>query len=345
VRVRVIDIAGGGRRLTFALALPLLLAACEGESSTPPYFGPTILGEAPPRPECVGGDPCDCGVGTHGLKLCNAAGFECYCEGCGDYAVSSEPAPFDACGGDPSGLWSLTERDVSAAVLRGEFRAYKGQFECHSLRARDRGLPTDLPAALLRLNADGTGNYSFTPRAAATIAVANDCLSPAPVQDGQWHYEACEALGCLPYGCGVCECLFEEDLALAGAAHWSTGEAQLDVVLESGEELSFAYCVAADELRLRDLHSGIDQVLVPATVGGTPIPCSERSAAHCRAGCEQGACFGVPEACASATTSAACFETDQRCGWAEGACRGEDPSCEFADYGVLPGCEIFVSPT
>jgi hypothetical protein len=341
VRVRVIDIAGPCRRLTFALALPLLVAACEGESSTPPSFGPTTLGEAPPRPECVGGDPCDCGVGTHGLKLCHAAGFECHCEDCGNYAVSSEPVPFDACGGDPSGLWSMTERDVSAAVLRGNFRAYEGQFECHSLRARDVRLPT----ALLRLGADGTGSYSFTPRGTPTIAVANDCLSASPVQDGQWHYEACDALGCLALGCGACECPFEADLALAGAAHWSTGEAQLDVVLESGEELSFAYCVAGDELRLRDSHSGIDQVLVPATVGGTPIPCSERRAPQCGAGCEQGACFGMPAGCAAATTRAACLEADELCGWAEGACRGEDPSCEFADYGVLPGCEIFVSPT
>src|SRR6478609_10127447 len=94
------------RGLTSVLGLWLLLgwvAGCDAGTSSSPPSGPISVG--PPPGETCFPYACRCVNGLTGTFDC--ARKECSCAACPDFAPP-EPGPFEACGGEPTGLWRLS---------------------------------------------------------------------------------------------------------------------------------------------------------------------------------------------------------------------------------------------
>src|SRR4051794_39990237 len=78
----------------------------------------SACGDTSADPKVPAGDPdpvgacfsyaCTCENGLNGSFDCDRN--ECSCDACPSFAPA-EPAPFEACGGDPTGFWRLSDYD------------------------------------------------------------------------------------------------------------------------------------------------------------------------------------------------------------------------------------------
>jgi len=120
---------------------------------------------------------------------------------------------------------------------------------------------------------------------------------------------------CKDLGCGVCECERTDIAAAYNDSLQVQFRAQtLSFVTNTSTVAEFKYCVDGERLIL-NAH-GLTAILRKALFGGIPSSCESRDESTC--------------------------ETGAFCRWGSSGCTGSAPTrCLLADFGVVPGCEVY----
>jgi len=262
-------------------------------------------------PDPCPSSPCTCVDGRTSELACSrdasntcSCSSQCDCSACPEFEVDESP-PFDACGGDPTGIW------------RSIVFAPQG-FHLSNLGTSGGECPADFTMA----SPDLEFLLSFAETAELEVyrsafSVSGNMLDSCirEVFQGTW----CNALdiandgSCLLGECGICSCTLPV-LELEGTGSWSSTGGRISVSLGTGERGSFEHCVQVDRLVLRE-PSGIRFELERIQVTGTPTPCAQRTNETCTMG--------------------------NSCTWDGASCSGAvSATCSLEDYGNVPGCEF-----
>jgi len=163
-------------------------------------------------------------------------------EGDDDVAVG-EDCSFDACGGDPTGAWTVDSDSVCDEPLANE--------ECPEM-TRD----TDVDAAgSLNLADDGTFTLHVAYSGEVVIHAPLSCIDGATCADGSTPELD---VTCEDEGPDQCRCVFAIDSDDSEEGTWQTDENVL-VLLDPDDlevALSGEYCARGDALVIRDRSSG-----------------------------------------------------------------------------------------
>lgn len=306
--------------LGWCLCLGLAIACGGGQSSDSPNDDSPI--PLPPVVEACD-YACTCESGLTGSFDCSV--HACSCSGCPSFAPP-EPAPFQACGGDPTGFWQLSSYDPGpfqlAITNQGLATTCSGQF------------PTlaDGQELLLELKADGAAAiHNVNP--SADVEFASSCLSNAGARCSALPYD------CKELACGLCHCTLPASSADVDQLTWSVSGNSIDLL---GDRMSdqLPFCVAGDTLSYQPKGSKSVLTLERVYRTGEPQLCAERSAADCDGSCTLGQCVGTGT-CSEGLTAATCAKY-QNCAWDAQSCHGNvGYRCTVADYVAgLPGCVL-----
>jgi hypothetical protein len=170
------------------------------------------------------------------------------------------------------------------------------------------------PRALMQLSDDGSAKY-LAEAAALSEAWSDRCVtdksSALGCESGDWT----GVTGC-HLECETCVCSNVTGTPKAQDGIWSVADGKISLSL-FGKAVAFDFCLSGRDLKLSadDVYLEFRQVFPVST----PTPCSERDAQSCDAG---GRCY---------------LDGD--------ACKGMgQASCEFQEYGIVPGCRLELQP-
>jgi hypothetical protein len=325
----------GSSALTSAFLFLGLAAACsESESSPTP---PPVIAAAGSAGTGQCDNACTCANGLYGSFDC--AKDACSCDACPAFAPPA-PVSFQACGGDPTGFWRLSDYE------QGGFELALTKLGSGGLTAICTGQvpqPAQPEEALLEVKADGSAALYFQ-MPSFEFELAQSCLADAGA--------TCSALpsyGCEELDCGLCRCNAAAQSVDEEKLTWKQAATTLTLTDEKGNPASpwLDFCVAGDTLSYR--VSGASNLLTFERVyrAGEPQPCPERSPADCESGgtCVLGRCVGTGS-CSEAAGEAECAKF-QDCAWDPAACYGQAYAhCTVSDYANgTPGCVLSEVPT
>jgi hypothetical protein len=292
----------------FLLVAAFGAAACSSESDEAEASAGT--GGTDPDP-CRGSMECTCEDGRIGQAPCIrdesntcTCSSVCDCSACPAWQLDPMPA-FDACGGDPSGVW----RSVLFAP-EGVHLSNLGESggEC----------PMDLtmapPSVEFLMNFGDSGDFEIY-RSAFSIDghVLQSCTKEVFERTFCNDLDIQNQGRCLSGACGVCSCTLPV-VELEGTGAWYQGTTFVSLTLNSGDRGTPEHCVQGDRLAINE-GSGIRFEFERINVMGTPTPCAQRSSETC--------------------------ESSSGCSWDGSRCSGAvTAACALKDYGKIPGCEI-----
>lgn len=311
--MRVTRSKGGAVPWFFALGLvttALGALACS-DSSDGDGGSSETGGTGGTNPEPCVNSSCTCMDGRVGEVPCTrdeanrcSCALECDCSACPAFEVD-EPPPFDACGGEPVGVW------------RGLVFAAQG-FHLSSLGEAGGECPVDFtmasPSVEFLLRFDDSADLEIY-RSAFSVSgnLLDSCVREVFQGVGCNGLEVANDGSCSLQDCGICSCTLPL-LELAGGGTWVASAGTLLISLNSGARGTWDHCVQSDRLVLREA-SGVRFELERIQVMGTPAPCAERSSETC-------------------ATSVGCTWDGSECSGAVAA------TCSLRDYGRVPGCDI-----
>jgi hypothetical protein len=290
---------------------------------------------------CVAGAPCNC-KSLVGITQCSKDGAECICPPSAECKKNKPGAAcFEACGGEPFGVWRLAESCFSGAYtpLRADcepFISAKAAGNEITMRLADGG----------EISSYGGEHWtvaSQVPLACLGIESVNRCKDATFYTTmAAFTWSSTGDAECTANACGVCDCNGEESTSWPSGSSWSRSGNQLTI---GGVTLD--YCVQGDSLWI----GGKDPNGEPKAAyrfskqscAGKPIPCAERTALQCEMSgdCIAGHCKGKTPAatgCSEAWSEADCGVTEG-CVWETGGCYGEAlTECYFEGCDTVPGC-------
>ena len=319
------------------------LASCassdEPSSSPMPRQGQAGMGQAGTGQAGTGSEPachpmpCSCPGELTGQTECPSG--ECRCDVCPAFEVELAPE-FVPCGGDPVGLWTLTDMVGISDTLELVNETVDPSVISTCL---GEVVAASEFSFVLELLAGGTGFGQMTQQE-VTSRYADACLrrgTTVSCESGDRGTEACQLSDC-----GLCTCTFSNGGGGDDELHWQTEGTTLQFSLPTvqvGE-----YCVDGDTLTLRLEPSRAVYTFKKGYRAGTPLPCAERPLDKCQqADCFFGQCGGG-EHCLSANDEVDCTGRPG-CSWGPPACLGEaNARCDILDYDVTPGCTVELTP-
>lgn len=311
------------------------------ESQQNPMVGPSagaggqLVVELPPdEVECYPDANCTCADGRMGAVSCAAEGAgTCECDHCPQFMAAAIPS-FNACGGEPFGMWELEAMTSPALDVYVTERDAQGVPLTDPVSCTGTILEATTAKFIIDLQ-DGGGLRHYRGYFDITVDVLEQCIEHSvgrrcdTVQIGNGE---CQDL------CGVCEC----NMHMSGLALIDYEWARTTTVLSLGG-WDYQYCVQGDTLTLRDVSQLDFRMRRVTESSSTPVACSDRTMEQCASGCALGACAGTGD-CAGASEESNCTNR-QGCSWDPLACTGTPQPCSLGDYGVIPGCTLTpVSP-
>jgi hypothetical protein len=281
--------------------------------------------------DCYPDANCTCADGRMGAISCAGGGAgTCECDQCPQFMAAAIP-PFDACGGEPFGLWQLEAMTSPALDV--------------DVTERDaQGFPIGAPASctgtiqnieppnfIIDLQDAGALRYHTGPYV-LTVDILEECIShEVGRRCDTVQIDDCQDL------CGICQCQLHRSGSALIEPEWTRAGSVLSL-----SSLEFQYCVQGDVLTLRDAQD-LDYRMRRVTESSAPAPCANRTTEQCVAGCTLGLCSGTGT-CADATEESNCTNR-QGCSWNPDTCIGEPDPCSLSAYGIVPGCDLIpVSP-
>jgi len=281
------------------------------------------------------GQPCVCADGLSGTVDCTT--YNCSCATCAD--VTSKPVTSPTCGGDPFGTWKAVSLDASGIRMRAF--SYSDS-DKHVVPTRDCGAELVQAAAIgdleFRIQFVSGGSGSVTSEGPVAVLSANKSCAA-----GRYVADCSTQTGCTAAADCVCQCT-ENIEPLDEGFTWTRSGSTLSLSMRASEARTYDYCVQGDTMQLFDSRSGVLYTMERLTALGSPLDCQSRTSDVCTkgTGCNSGACVGV-SACASAAYEANCTNISG-CTWNAQGCNGKaQATCNFDDYGVVPGC-IYLAP-
>jgi hypothetical protein len=306
-----------------------VVSSCSAESTgvDAPKTGP----KDPPvqTVTCTEGTACECKPGQPGTLSCRADGHICECEQCPALQVH-DAAKTEACGGEPFGVWRLTQLDLGRTPMTVSANG-QSNGTCDLML----DTPSETPRVLMKLREGGTAEYD-TKQLVTKAHWSESCISSKTAllacgSDGWTGVWGCAL------DCDICTCSTTLGKTPSQNAGWRRTATTLSVA-PLGNIIEFDYCVNGSKLTLSgaDMSLEFEQVF---TVD-TPTACEQRSQDECTLGegCGLGVCQGS-SSCAQARYESACL-TMQGCTWDATACTGRAGDCTLADFGTVPGCEF-----
>jgi hypothetical protein len=281
--------------------------------------------------ECVS-TSCECPNGLTSVTECPSE--ECSCDACPEFDPRSTLPAFEACGGEPFGIWQATKTEIN----NFDFHLTNGSgvtSTCHG--------QTDTTAEvefIVEFDDGGVGriHYEFPELVAS--------FSDACIQEGLGT--SCEYIDeheCELLDCGLCRCTFagryfDEEIT------WSRDGSRLTFVTSDTMD-TMDYCVDGGALVQSSEDGNLRYTMQKVYLSGVPTSCAERTAETCNvAGCSLGECAGTGN-CGEAYSESSCMQF-QDCSWDPDVCKGTaNPTCSMADHaGEVPGCQILTgNPT
>jgi hypothetical protein len=279
------------------------------------------------------GYTCTCENGLIGKVDCETNA--CTCAECPNFAPP-EPVPFEACGGDPTGFWRLSDYDQGAFELSltsvlGQLVMCRGQFP-------EPVRPTHF---LLELKANGEASLQAEIDS-HQFEIAKSCLSGAQADCNSLVDYDCEETDC-----GLCECTNPGSAETIEQLTWSAKEGELSLV---GEDFSVTLPFCVDNGKLSYRAKGASNLVSLERIyrTGEPQLCADRRPEDCTTGdhdtCALGQCVGTGS-CSEAADAATCAKF-QGCAWDASSCHGlVFVHCMLTDYiNGTPGCALSESP-
>jgi hypothetical protein len=302
----------------------VVTSACGGGSSGAkttgaagsPMTGGSGGGDAPYCPPNAG---CNCESGLQGHVNCDT--MQCDCSSCPAFNPKARAA-FDACGGDPTGVWRLTKTDSGSFLLGIQNSPKATLVTCPAELVSEKSAQT----MLLQLAKDGSAAIALS-APERVIHVLNSCAIDCQSINGA---------SCTVGECGICTCTVRESSTFNEDLAWAHSGGKLTLAgPETQDEVS--YCVKGDVLEYQPASGSALLTLQRVHPTGVPEPCAKRPACDSPT-CELGECTGTGF-CADGLDQASC-EKIQNCSWDQTSCHGTVPErCAFGDYsGGTPGC-------
>ena len=288
--------------------------------------------------QCEGGrEVCECQ--PDGLDEAGAGGMPAGDGGaCGAFTPAAAPS-FDACGGEPFGLWQATDVTLGPSFEPTELGALSyvpiGGGSCPMLPGK---VPT--PDFLLDL-ADG-GNAAFAFGAwSFDYQWSSRCSDPNVSRCIQPFASGGPVCTCSDNGCGTSDCTVNIPSSFAGTIGGGGSWTRSGSTITITNVIGFDYCVQGETMQIT--WGGAVFTMKRVQAGGTPMPCASRSAATCAlSGNCHPLCAGGTQ-CSDAPSESQCTNR-QGCTWDTNQCAGTAATqCELADYGVTPGCKLLSS--
>jgi hypothetical protein len=318
------------------LVLGLFVGCSDSGSGTSPMAHGGSSGSSGSGPVKVCDYGCTCDNGLQGTWDCDLDA--CSCAACPAFAPP-EPEPFEACGGDPTGLWrpaaGKNDRrgfDLSLTSPAGNVIQCRGQ------------LSDQMPPRQYLLELKGSGQAALLADIPAQkFQIAESCLAGASASCG-----SLQGFGCERTTCGLCECTNPAAAAALEDLTWSVAE---DELVLTGEDFAeqIPFCVKDDTLTY--LADGASDPLTFERIyrTGEPQLCAERRPADCTKGdrqtCQLGQCVGTGS-CSEAGAGAAACAKFQNCAWEPDSCYGNVyVYCSLSDLvDGAPGCALAETP-
>jgi len=269
------------------------------------------------------------------------AGSEPLAPGCEPFEAATR-APFDACAGEPFGLWRISdlEWEARAVTFTRPSPAFIGRTDVIDCPASV--LDPQLPEQLILELADGGSGRMYRTAAGHTHQYADSCATPFLGKPCEQHAEP----GQCSRNCDACTCRFSPMLRVEanGDLEWQVVDSVLTLSPELNPDQVFDYCVNGDQLRLLDA-SGATLTLTRAFAISNPTRCEDRTLETCELGegpnrgCRVGACVGAA-GCDGASREEDCANR-QGCAWDDSVCAGDPgPGCDLGQLDLTPGCEL-----
>jgi hypothetical protein len=219
--------------------------------------------------------------------------------------VTDPRQTLDACGGDPTGMWRLTNMDATGMFMSLSLSTGPDTVETTECDT-DLAGQTDTFDFLMSF-AEGGVLETYVGVFQVSLLVDNVCFRDGA---GVSCDDVVVAGQCRSDTCDICKCDLGNQTAGPGGGMWSGMDGTLFV---NGSE-GYDYCVAGSTLTLLN-QSGVRFTFEPFENTGQPVPCAERTSATCLRG----------TGCARSGDS----------------CLGTAPAtCAFTDFFVTPGCEL-----
>jgi len=228
--------------------------------------------------------------------------MKCDCSTCS--AFDPEPEPdFDACGGDPTGLWQLIKDDVSRFNVK--INAPEKSWSCEGTNVQAKSTPV----FILALNRDATGAL-FVVEPEQEVDYTESCLTSCSVSD---------TITCERMDCGVCHCDMPSSVSNSGALSWKASGGVLSWTAGQSQQ-SLPFCIQGDTLEAQGTDNNSHLTFQRVYGAGRPVDCTPD-----RTDCDNPTCtpsdYGrpgsgctlskVPTVCAG--TASPCFE-QPKCG-------------------------------
>jgi hypothetical protein len=250
----------------------------------------------------------------------------------------AEPAPFEPCGGDPTGFWRLSDYDAGRFDLTLTGALGNVELTCPG-QYPEPFRPTQ---TLLELKANGEAAF-HTDFPSYRFQVIESCLNGVKANCSSLQRD----FGCEATSCGVCECTGAADALTQEELTWSAEGNELRIVGERfGETVSF--CVKDGKLSYR-AEGGTNLATFERLYRtGEPQLCADRTPEDCTKGdnnsCVLGQCVGTGS-CSEAGNAATCAKF-QDCQWDASSCYGQVyVHCQLADFlAGTPGCALSEAP-
>lgn len=273
---------------------------------------------------------CTCTNGLSGKFDCDTN--QCDCAACPAFDPP-EPAPFEACGGDPTGVWRLAGYEQGPFVL--SVTSTNGAVTTCQGQTTQPSKPNDF---LLELKASGDAALHYD-LPSQSFEVVESCVAGLGLS-----CSSLTAFDCTRRECGLCECTSGARAGDVGELTWSKDGGKLTLIGEQASNLDF--CVKGDTMTYRAAPAADISTLERLYRAGQPVVCAERGPDDCAKGgtCKLGQCVGTGS-CNEAATEATCAKF-QDCHWDAASCYGNvDFHCSLTDYvNAIPGCVLSKTP-
>jgi hypothetical protein len=245
----------------------------------------------------------------------------------------TEAPEFDACAGEPFGVWESDSITAPSLTLRLYQRDRLGGVNFAGT------CPTQVDELVtrgkVRLSLLDGGDAVMT---GSPVSLSYRLLDECVQETVDQSCTQLELNGKCTKTCGICQCDLMGN-TFDGEGTWSRQGSTLTLSLANVWSLD--YCVQGDRLMLRDID-GLVLELHRLNLFSSPAACAGRSPEACVRGCALGVCEGGV-LCEAAMNEASCTNR-QGCTWNAESCVGQPEPCELADYGVVPGCDLTDTP-
>jgi hypothetical protein len=174
----------------------------------------------------------------------------------GGTAGTGGKCPIDACGGDPTGTWTV--KNLCVSDEQKLFAATVNQKACaDSLKSVENVMGSGeykLGAdknAISSIVVSGTGKFSFTDACVKALGIGQAAATDCTKVEGEFKKEsAVKAATCAAAGAN-CDCTITSDISLAGNGSYTVANKSITV---SG--LTQPFCVEGNTLELQATRAG-----------------------------------------------------------------------------------------